>query len=163
MYLDLRWSKVIYLWITYNDIQVVAVSAFHVPCLDFLPSNEAEEWSGGSRWHNTSLIPVFKHLHLPQPQKSTTEWWQSQPLCCAILCSTAAVKRATSVFMCHITLGSLMAQITVKMLRLSPNILYSLKYSKQNGILYYAGMHIEKGHLRLVCRCAFVWRWFRSN
>lgn len=33
----------------------------------------AKEWSGGWQRHNTSLMPVFKYLHLPQPHKRAVQ------------------------------------------------------------------------------------------
>lgn len=80
----------------------------------WVPSLQAEPKKGAA----TSLIPVFKRLHLSQPQKEHDRAVQSS--------APRLLKGAPSGFMCRITPGSLMAPSPVKMPTVSPNMRHGL-------------------------------------
>lgn len=104
-----------------------------VPCFRMEQDNEAVADSATTPALSPSSNTSISHSH----KKSTTERWQLQALGCAILC-LAAVVRAASAFMCRITPGPLMAQITVEILRLQPNILYRLEalWKTQDSVVW---------------------------
>lgn len=75
-----------------------------------------KQWLTASQKKRMHPYACFQTPPTSPTIKSRTVWWQSQPLC-------EPSKRAASAFMRRVTLGALMARITVtEMLRISLNM-----------------------------------------